>query len=384
MRERIRRSALLALSALMATTAFGATAEAAKKPTVNVKVMTRNIFLGADLGPALSANNARQFISANGAILREVDENRFDLRAAGLATEFASKKPDLIGLQEVAHWRTGPQPGAPHQSSTNAQSEFTATQTKYDFLTMLLGEMKARGLNYKAAVVKEEFDFEAPTDYDGDPNNGIEGGEIQGRLTMRDVILVNQDSKVKAKLKNPQTGTYSALFTPTISGITVPVLRGWTAGDVTVQKGKGKDVVKKKFRFVNTHFEAFDDEKQVPSIRAQQAMEVLAGPASAKRTIMLGDFNSDTTTEVKQGDAQAFQAILNAGFESRATSNPLSCCVSDLFTGTASQFDHQVDHIVSNMGNKAKLVNSSVTGLTQVNGLFSSDHAGVFSTLKLK
>ncbi len=32
------------------------------------------------------------------------------------------------------------------------------------------------------------------------------GGEIQGRLTMRDVILVNEDSKVKAKLKNPQTG----------------------------------------------------------------------------------------------------------------------------------------------------------------------------------
>jgi endonuclease/exonuclease/phosphatase family metal-dependent hydrolase len=385
-----RRRALVAagLAAVVALTGLAAApaAEAGKKKkkTVPVKLMTRNIFLGADLSPALNADSAQEFIAANGAILREVDQTNFPLRAQGLAAEIASKRPDVIGLQEVAHWRTGDTPGEPHQSSADAQSEFTATETKYDFLTLLQAQLAARGLDYDPAVVKEEFDFEAPTDYDGDPNNGILGGEIQGRLTMRDVILVNDDSKVKAKLKNPQTGTYSSLFTPTISGIQVPVLRGWTAGDVTVQKGKGKDKVKRKFRFVNTHFEAFDDETQVPSIRAQQAMEVLAGPASKKRTIMLGDFNSDTTTEVQPGDAQAFQAILNAGFKRRATSNPLSCCVSNLFTSPPTEFDHQVDHIVSNMGKKAKLVNSSVTGLAQVNGLYNSDHAGVFSKLKLK
>jgi endonuclease/exonuclease/phosphatase family metal-dependent hydrolase len=164
----------------------------------------------------------------------------------------------------------------------------------------------------------------------------------------------------------------------------VPVRRGWTAGDVTVQKGKGKEKVKKKFRFVNTHFEAFDDETQVPSLRARQAAEVLAGPAAKKRTIMLGDFNSDTDSEVQPGDAQAFQAILNAGFERRATQSPLSCCVPNLFTSPPTEFDHQVDHIVTNMGNKAKLVNSSVTGLAQSNGIYNSDHAGIVSTLKLK
>ena len=36
------------------------------------------------------------------------------------------------------------------------------------------------------------------------------------------------------------------------------------------------------------------------------------------------------------------------------------------------------------MGKKAKLVNSSVTGLAPVNGIYDSDHAGVFSKLKLK
>jgi hypothetical protein len=57
--------------------------------------------------------------------------------------------------------------------------------------------------------------------------------------------------------------------------------------------------------------------------------------------------------------------------------------VSNLFTSPPSEFDHQVDHIMSN-SKKVKLVNSSVTGTTQVNGVYNSDHAGVFSKLKIK
>jgi hypothetical protein len=372
-------AALIALTALVAAPA--ADAKPKKKKAVPVKVMTRNLFLGADLRPALDATSCEGFTSAAGAILREVDQSDFPRRAIGLAQEIQQTKPDLIGLQEAAWWRTHDTPGAPAQGP---DGQFTAVTDKYNFLQILLAGLEDRGLNYEIAVEKVEFDFEAPTDYDNNPNTGqICGGEIQGRLTMRDVILVNEDSKVNAKLRNPQSGTYSSLFTPNIVGFDVPVTRGWTAGDVTVTKGKGKDKVKRKFRFVNTHFEAFDDETQRPSIRAQQAMEAVAGPASKKRTIMLGDFNSDVPG-VKPGDEQAFQVILDAGFKRRATSDPLSCCVSNLFTSPPSEFDHQVDHIVSNMGNKAKLVNSSVTGLEQVNGIYNSDHAGVFSKLKLK
>ncbi len=386
MRQRIKRFALVALTAALTVPLFAGAAEAKKKkPTVPVKVMTRNIFLGADLGPALNATSFNEFTAANGAILAEVDATNFPLRAKGLAAEIKSKKPDLIGLQEVAMWRTGPTPGLPHQSSMDPQSAFTATETRYDFLALLQAELVALGLDYEVAVVKEEFDFEAPTDTDGNNTNGLFGGDIQGRLTMRDVILVNKDSKVKAKVKNPLSGTYANLYTPNISGIDVAVTRGWTAVDATVQtttgKGKKKKKVKKSFRFVNSHFEAFDDETQVPSIRAQQATEVISA-ATTPRTIMLGDFNSNVPG-VQPGDDQAFQVILNAGFE-RRTNAPGSCCVPNLVTGPASAFDHQVDHIVTNMGKKAKLVNTSVTGLEPVNGMFSSDHAGVFSTIKLK
>ena len=258
-----------------------------------VKVMTRNLFLGADLGPALNATTFNEFTAANAAILAEVDKTDFPRRAIGLSREIQQKKPDLIGLQEVAWWRTNPTPGAPAQG---ADGQFTAIDTRYDFLQILLDALHDRGLNYKIGVEKVEFDFEAPADTDGNPNTGLAGGDIQGRLTMRDVILYNADSKVNVKLKHPTSGTYASLFTPNISGIDVPVTRGWTATDVTATKGKGKKRAKAKFHFVNTHFEAFDDETQVPSIRAQQA----AGAARRARQVRSARSSSVTSTPTFQ------------------------------------------------------------------------------------
>ena len=414
MRRNLVRIALLSLAALMLIPAFASAADAKKKHkhSIKVGVMTRNLFLGSDLTPALDAPTFEPFIEANGLILRNVDTTNFPLRAQGLAQEIKSKKPDLVGLQEAALWRTGPVAIPPAISGAPP----TALTVKYDFLQNLLDELKKRGMKYKVAVVQDEFDFEAPTDYNNvdndappgpfnsDPStndegpNSLDDAEINGRLTMRDAILVNKDSKVDAKLKNPQMGHYKNLFTPTVAGIKIPIVRGWVAGDVTVQKTFGhakakakKETVKKTFRFVNTHFEAFDDRTEHPSIRALQAQELTSGggtygegPASAKKTILLGDFNSDDDTVVPD-DQQAYRVLLDAGFTERSTANPLGCCVNDLFTSPPTEFDHQVDHIMSNQSKKkVKLLNSSVTGLAQANGIYDSDHAGLFSTLKLK
>jgi endonuclease/exonuclease/phosphatase family metal-dependent hydrolase len=377
------------MSALLAATAFAATADAkGKQPNnaVPVKVMTRNIFLGADLSPALNAATFGEFVAANGAILREVDHNDFATRAKGLAKEINTKKPDLVGIQEGAWWRTGPEPTGAHPYAQGEDTgQYTAKTDKYDFLQLLLDELnkgngkKAKG--YELAVVGSEFDFEAPTDYDNNPSTGqLFGGEIMGRLTMRDAILVRQGGAVK--VKNAESGHFTHVYTPNISGIDVPVTRGWVSVDATAKKGEGKDAVKKKFHFVNSHFEAFDDETQHPSIRAQQAQELLDGPAANPKSIIVGDYNSNVPG-VKPGDEQAYQTLLDGGFEERSLDAPVTCCINDLFAPT-NTFDHQVDHVMTNMGSKAKLVNSSATGTTPNSGIYDSDHAGVFSTLKLK
>ena len=57
-------------------------------------------------------------------------------------------------------WRTGPAAIPPAVSG----GPFGAVTVEYDFLQLLLDQLSARGLSYSPAVVKEEFDFEAPAD----------------------------------------------------------------------------------------------------------------------------------------------------------------------------------------------------------------------------
>ena len=355
-----------------------------------VNVMTRNLYLGADLTPAIAAPNVGAFTDANGRILRDVTANDFPLRAKGLAREILKKKPDLVGLQEVALWRTGPPSLTPVLSPSIGP---TATAVRYDFLQLLLnrlnrgnsGRGRGRGqVRYRVVVSQDEFDFEAPANENGVPGDGPNGlipnAEVNGRLTMRDVILARTGAGVVTR--NPKSGHFSNLLVETVSGVPVTVTRGWNSVDAKVRGGK-------RFRFVNTHLEAFDDRGQVPSIRALQAGELVApaGPATSKLpVVLLGDLNSDDDT-VDAGDQQAYRALLAAGLRERSTNDPLSCCIdSSLLAvgagGNIADFDHQVDHVMTRAPRKVKLISSAVTGRQPANGFWDSDHAGVFSSLR--
>jgi endonuclease/exonuclease/phosphatase family metal-dependent hydrolase len=346
-----------------------------------VNVMTRNLYLGADLAPALEAKSLGEFVEANGKVLRDVSANDFPTRAQGLAQEILSEKPDLVGLQEVALWRTGPPDLTPVLTG-----QPTATTVRYDYLAELMAELNKGPDRYEVVVVQPEFDLEAPADENevaGDgPNPAIADAEINGRLTMRDVILARRGAGVDTR--NPQSGNFQVLLPVEILGQKLTIKRGWTAVDARV-RGSGW------FRFVNTHLEAFDPAFLVPSIRALQAAELVApgGPATGSLPVVLvGDLNSDDDT-VSAGDQQAYRVLLDAGFVERSTSNPLGCCLeSSLLAegagGSVSDFDHQVDHVMTNDPAGITLERSEVTGLQPVNGFWDSDHAGLFSALRFQ
>lgn len=381
MSRSIRRLALPVLAALLLLGLFAGSAAAKYGPGTQVNVMTRNLYLGADLTPAINAKSTNEFVQANGQILREVTANNFPVRAKGLAKEILKKKPDLVGLQEVAIWRTGPPSLEPLLSPAGP----TATTVRYDYLAELLDRLNKGKKRYRVAVVQQEFDFEAPGDENGVPGDGpngfIKDAEINGRLTMRDVILVRLGAGVVAR--HPQKGNFANMLTVQLQGVEVRVLRGWTAIDAKI-RGSGK------LRFVNTHLEAFDDSTQVPSIRALQAGELVAkgGPATTSLPVILvGDLNSDGST-VEGGDRQAYQALVKAGMRERSTAKPSSCCIkSSLLAvgagGSVADFDHHIDHVMTRDPKKVKLITSSVTGRQPVNGFWDSDHAGVFSSLWL-
>ena len=102
------------------------------------RVMTRNLYLGADLGPAIAAPDLASFVAATGGVLRQTTATNFPVRAKGLAAEILDVEPDLVGLQEVALWRTGPASIAPLLGAPR-----TAATVRYDFLQLLLDELNA-------------------------------------------------------------------------------------------------------------------------------------------------------------------------------------------------------------------------------------------------
>jgi endonuclease/exonuclease/phosphatase family metal-dependent hydrolase len=343
-------------------------------------VMTRNLYLGADLVPAIGAKSLGEFVAANGNILREVTANDFPTRAKGLAQEILSTKPDLVGLQEVALWRTGPPSLTPVLGGPP-----TATTVRYDYLQLLLDQLNRGPDRYEVVVVQNEFDLEAPADENGVANDGpapIVNAEINGRLTMRDVILSRHGAGVHTA--NPQSGNFQHLLPVEILGQKLPIKRGWTATDAKV-RGSGW------FRFVDTHLEAFDPAALVPSIRSLQAAELVApgGPATGSLPVVLvGDLNSDDDT-VSPGDQQAYRTLLKAGLVERSTADPLGCCLNSSLLaegagGKVSDFDHQVDHIMTNDPQGIALQDSGVTGLLPVNGFWDSDHAGLWSSLRFQ
>jgi endonuclease/exonuclease/phosphatase family metal-dependent hydrolase len=385
--RRARVGAALALAAAAALFALPAGAQASGH---KVKVMTRNLYLGADLSAATQAGSFQELVDDAGQILNDVDTNNFRVRAKGLAAEILRKGPDLVGLQEAALWRDEPCDQNP--------LDLGATHVRHgnNFLRLLLNRLNKGKNHYRLVISKPEFDFEIWANTDGNESTSGPGcpfgSEVNGRLTMRDAILAHVGANIKTR--KAKAGTFDTLLQVTPAGFPVDVTRGWTRVNAQVDGSRW-------FRFVNTHLEAFDSATSNHTnqntdlgkgeIRETQAKELFrkGGPARGSLpVVLLGDLNSDDNT-VQDGDRFAYRALKQRGFVERSTDDPLGCCLNaDIITqgggGSVGDFDHQVDHILTDAPKKVKLVNSSVTGRQPVNGFWDSDHAGLFSTLRLR
>jgi endonuclease/exonuclease/phosphatase family metal-dependent hydrolase len=355
------RGALACALMLALVLAPTAAAEAAqRKKPVDVTVMTRNIYLGGDIFRVIGAADIADFERRAGQLWAEVQSTDFvGTRAALLAREVRRTKPDVIGLQEVAVWRRGPD-GVKDGATT------PATQVVYDWLKTFRRRLARLNQRYAVAVKQRETDVEAPIDA---------GYDV--RLTMFDVVLVKKRRglRVTRRLKSNYD---TNLPVPTPAG-TLTSTRGWAAVDI---RFRGK-----RFRFVNTHLEAFGDDQ-----REAQARELIArgGPLRGKRQyIVVGDFNSDPNgTESPSG---AFDILEGFGLVDewpRRFGPGFSCCLnnSNARDTNADGFDHRIDLILAKP--RLRAIRGQVVGDElrdrAPNGLWPSDHAGVVMKLRLR
>jgi endonuclease/exonuclease/phosphatase family metal-dependent hydrolase len=259
----------------------------------NVTVMTRNLYLGADVAPVVAAalsGDPAAVVAAVSEVWGRVQFTDFPARADGIAGEIAAAQPDLVGLQEAELWR----------SQTPADFVMgNAHHVEYDFVGILIEALEARGLHYAVVAEEKGIDIELPG-YLSEAN--FELGLLSDiRLTERDVILARTDPKsTNLKLSNPQTGHFVTNVEYQISpDFTFVVQRGWASVDARLRGNS--------FRFVTTHLEADSEE-----VRQAQALEIIAGPASTDLpVIFVADANSNAN-----GDATsaAYNSFIDAGF----------------------------------------------------------------------
>jgi len=347
---------LALVAAIVAATAQPAEAAAAERDRVTV--MTRNLYLGSDLGGIQSASSYSELLDEAGEVFHDVDATRPKLRMRALGAEILRLRPDLVALQEVTLWRLGPPDGAPLGGSP-------ATTVRYDFLKLLLGKLNRGKRRYRVVRVQKQADAELPADT---VETGNDTPEIDGRLTDRDAILARVGAGVRTR--RSAGDHFANRLEVTVSGFTAAIDRGWVS---TLANVRGT-----RLKLVNTHLEAAD-----ATVRTAQAGELVArgGPARSKRlpVVLIGDVNSDDDT-VSVANRGAYLRLRQAGFLSRSTSKPSCCYQSELLDDPASFFDHQVDHVLVDR-RRIRLGRSLVTGTRMTGGRWHSDHGGVFSAL---
>jgi endonuclease/exonuclease/phosphatase family metal-dependent hydrolase len=321
-------------------------------------VMTRNLYLGADLTPALVATDPAALVTATTGIWASVQANDFKDRAKGIAAEIAAARPDLVALQEVALWRT--------QTPSDASATPNATTVAYDFLALVRAELQALGATYDVAEELPLTDLEVPIATGPSTFDDV-------RFTDRDVILARSGVAVAGA----EGHVYATLLTvPLPGGVSVSVKRGWTRVATTAA---GQPVT-----FVNTHLES-GDLAAIAAVRTAQAGELFAALAPERgRVVVAGDFNSLPGTE-------GHLAATTAGFTDawatlHGTDPGFTCCFAADLRPATGRLTQRIDLVLTRGALRATtaiIVGAEAQDRTP-GGRWPSDHAGLVATVQLQ
>jgi len=328
-----------------------------------VSVMTQNLYLGADLTPILAATNPIQIPPLVANAWQTILSNEFPERARALAALIEERSPHLIGLQEVALYRT--------QSPSDPTP---ATTVALDYLQLVLDALEERGLEYSVVAIQEETDVELPVLVGITPVLLID----DLRMTLRDVTLARSD----VPTMETSTANYQATFTLSLGPASIVFKRGYVS---TVASVGVVDV-----RFVNTHLES----QTLAPIQVAQTQELLGLLSTEERPIVLvGDFNS--AANVIQ--TPTYDLLVAGGFVDTWNLRPrqssgLTCCQDEDLLNEPSDFDQRLDLIFTRELDRGGADNVATVHVEVVgddtadrtdSGRWISDHAGVAAILRI-
>jgi len=357
--------------------------------------MSRNIYLGADVGVALELipdmPAAAQFM------WDQVNKNDFSKRSVALAAEIQAYKPDVIGLQEATIW----------YCKKNAWSKKIEVFNFTDQLLKALdGDYVLASKDGKTAfnpgysinpipfltIVKDPERFQKIFGQD----KAACGFQIGDALAIK--------KELAQQVLNVGNTEYEASYSivPTL----MTIYRGYTWADI--------NIANIPVRFVTTHLESIWDENKVPNAAKQVTQLIKDVKETNMPLVIVGDFNSDprdprpanaanpglqptASQECPAGSSKcnAYRLMKEAGFSDAGpdASDPTTYTwgMNALLTGPdpdrlkAAQamgneygFTDRLDYIFTKNG--IDVTTSQIIGFKAP---YATDHAGVFAEFSI-
>ena len=368
----------------------------------DIKVMTQNQYLGADLGPIIAAATNEEYAVAVVNVLQSIAANNYPERSRSLAQSIADRQPHLVALQEVFAFECI---DAGYGACALFQGAFN------DHLALTTSALTDVGSDYYVAAQIQNLTIPTPfMESIGLPGlpvylPGIDGPAMFISVIDRDVILARGDvvtNPVAMLCARPgQDGigcNYSNVaIVNTLAG-PIAVERGFVSVDTSV---KGAD-----YRFVNTHLEVHfpGEDPNTAALQAAQATELSLTLASNpplnpdSRLIVAGDINSAPTHEAIGPIVPPYHQFANGWtifgdqFFSPMTDvwtlrpgkpDGFTCCESPNLLNATSEHYERIDVVFARPAPikvKANVMDADTEDKT-ASGLWPSDHASVIAEL---
>ena len=323
----------------------------------SLTVMTRNLYLGVDLGGLFEADSTVALRELASDLLTEARRHPYGTRMDAVAAEIDATRPAVVGLQEAVRIRERPRDGD--------SSDWTWVADLLDRLGSALDE---RGLAYEVAASTVTTDVRTGAETDD--------GRVTLQLTDRDALLVRGDLAVA----DTRSGRYD-------TGLTVPLPGG--DGTSTLKRGyctATVEVADAPVTVANTHLEAAS-----AVIRRLQAEELLARLPSEGRVVLAGDFNSGAGA-----DTDTYDRLTDTFADAWATVRPdaagETCCQRSSLRNDRSRLDSRVDGVLYRGALHPETVDRvgadpddrvAVERDGESFRVWPSDHAGVVATFAL-
>ncbi len=330
----------------------------------DITVMTRNLCLGANLQPLVTAAvtdraSVPEAAASAFAALRASDiPGRLDRMAA----EIVAHRPHVVCVQEAFLVRRR----VPSSLTVPPFNEEPAAGIVYDFTSLLVRSLRERGVVYEIAVATTGNDNQVPA--------GVPPDLEDVRLTDGEAILLRHDL---AAVGISVAGRAAHVFDARSDYGAFRDVRTWAQVDL-VAHGQ-------PLRIVTTHLQPLTTDGSA-AVQQAQACELIAAQQHRRDPIVItGDFNSrhdDSTTATRQYfmDAGFADAWADAGKGAGFT------CRAEELRDPARRFDERIDYVFCRNGVGAieTVVTGNDPGDRTADGWWPSDHGGVVATLRVQ